>query len=144
MSKLAYDYTHRELMDAYWKAVAQAAVSNSGLIIDVTGGSRMMEAYYLHGVLLSRLEGKERPFTRGDHVRISPKATYICHSVNSVGEYYSRGQANLEKVHEVVRVFYEKEGKWTLSFKDEDEEEEKYRYPADRFEKVEQKQSAPA
>jgi hypothetical protein len=141
MDKLAYDYTNTELMEAYWEAVAQAAVSNSGLVIDFTGGIRWEEAYYLNGVVFSRLEGKVRPFTRGDRVRINPKATYLCRSVNYAEQYHSCGEADPKKVYKVARVIYEKNGTWTLSFKGD---EESYRYPADRFEKVEEKTSAAA
>ncbi|HUD02570.1 MAG TPA: hypothetical protein VMR46_00930 [Candidatus Paceibacterota bacterium] len=141
MDKLAYDYSNRELMEAYWEAVARAAVSNSGLVIDFAGGFFLEKAYYLHGIVLSRLEGKERPFTRGDHVHINPKATYMCRSINAAGEYYSHGAVDPKKTYEVDRVFYEKDGTWALSFKGD---EEGYRYTADRFEKVEQKKPAVA
>ncbi len=134
MGKLAYDYTHAELVDAFTEAVAKSGISNSGLVISVFAGYDAAEAFYLKGVLLSRLEGAERPFTRGDHVKISGSASRQATvlSQNTSGEYYSFGRAEPGKTYEVFRVFYESNGKWSLSFGGE----EGYRYPAERFEKA--------
>jgi len=94
MAKLAYDYTHAELVDAFWRTVAKAGVSNSGLAIDIMAGHDRAEASYLRGVLLSRLELQERPFTRGDYVRLSKSdSRCIVSSVNPYGDYYTHGRA---------------------------------------------------
>ena len=146
----AYDCSNEELTKKFWEALARAAVSGSGLVISFTGGYERAEAFYLYGVVLSRLEGKRPPFTPGDRVRISPDATYQCHSVNTVGEYYSLGKSQPDTEYEVAKVYYEKQYRphssdheyvWTLSFAQEEMVD--YRFPADRFEKVKQKELSP-
>ncbi len=137
MAKLAYDYTHTELVDAFYRAVARAGVSSSGLAIDIMAGHDRAEAFYFRGVLLSRLEGQKRPFTRGNHVKLDSRG--IVRSVNTSGEYYARGQAEPGKTYEVTRTFYEGSGKWSLCLRDPmDDEPYRYRYPAEFFEKVEE------
>lgn len=129
MDKLAYDCSNTELVDEFWRAVARAGVSNSGLVIDTMAGSDRAEDLYFRGVLLSRLEGKERPFIRGDRVQLlSSKSGYSC----SVNRYdYSRGSVEHGKVYEVSRTFYENDGKWSLIFKGDEYER---RYSAELFE----------
>ncbi|MEK7138002.1 MAG: hypothetical protein AAB787_00690 [Patescibacteria group bacterium] len=142
MAKLAYDYSNEELVHAFSKAVARAGVSNSGLVIDIMAGQDRSEAIYLRGVLLSRLDGKERPFTQGDRVRLSEHARHYVASRNTGGEsYYSRGKAETGKTYEVFRTFYEGSGEWSIYFVGDEE----YRYPAEHFKKVEEnKTNAPA
>ena len=147
----AYDYASEKLMEALWRATARAAISNSGLVIDLTGSGNAARATYLHGVILSRLDGKRPPFMPGDKVRMNPKATYYCSSVNR-NEHHSAGEAKSDTEYLVENVFYEKvyrgalQGgdhyRWTISFRDK--KLEGYRFDADRFEKVEQEQLATA
>lgn len=147
----AYDDTNEKLVEALWKATARAAISNSGLIMELVSTGDAARATYLHGVILSRLNGKRPPFVPGDKVRMNPKATYYCGSANR-NEYHSIGEAKADTKYVVEDVFYEKvhrgalQGgnhyRWTISFKDE--KLRGYRFDDDRFEKVEQVQPATA
>ena len=138
MAKLAYDYSRAELVDAFWRTVAKAGVSNSGLAIDIMAGHDRAEASYLRGVLLSRLELQERPFTRGDYVRLSKSdSRCIVSSVNPYGDYYTHGRAEPGKTYVVARTIYEGAGKWSLCFEGSFDDRP-YRYPAEHFEKVEE------
>lgn len=133
MSKLAYDYTNEELVDAFGKAAAQAGVSNSGLVIDPMAGYLLAEVRYFRGVLLSRLEGKERPFTRGDIVKLSKRAPSNIPSVNRGGEGNFHKQVGRNDVCEITRVIYSGSDKWLLVFKNAQD----YIFPAECFEKME-------
>ncbi len=151
----AYDMNNEELMENLLKATSRAAVSGSGLVIDFMRSSHQSEAFYFYGVVLSRLEGTRPPFMRGERVRIDPKATYYCGSVNTIGEHSTTGEAKPGKDYEVVRVYFETRncydigGKqylgWTLALRDKKNAEfEDYRFPAERFKRVKVKQPAAA
>jgi hypothetical protein len=137
MTKLAYDYTHMELVDAFVRAVAKAGVANSGLVIEIMGPHHAREARYLRGVLLARLEGQERPFTKGDRVRL--KTRLAVSSVNYDGGYYRR-EVHAGKEYAVSRVFYDGIGKWSISLG----EDADFRFPAEEFKKTPQEVPQPA
>lgn len=133
MSKIAYDYTNTELLSWFWGYVVKAGVSNSGFVVDPAAGHYLAEARYLRGVLLSRLERKERPFTRGDIVKISKRAPSNISSVNKSGEGNSYRQVGRSDTCEITRVIYSGSDKWLLVFKNAQD----HMFPAECFEKME-------
>lgn len=149
--KWAYDLDNKRLMNSLLRAAAEAGVSGSGLIMDLSGSDYHTPVIYLKGVVLSRLEGRRPPFAVGDKARMYPKETYYCPSVNW-RRHHASGEAAPDIEYEVAAVFYERiprfaygggdDYDWTISFKDK--KLDGYRFPVKRFEKVEQVQPAEA
>jgi len=80
---------------------------------EVTGRSGfhiLFRESLLRGAILARLEGRKPPFCQGDKVR--PVNGNIC----TPGQQ----QINSGTIKEVAWVYYEGNGKWTLSLKDDE------------------------
>jgi hypothetical protein len=141
----AYEMKSEELMEALSRATVRAGISNSGLVIDLTGNNDGAGAFYLYGVVLSRLEGKLPPFKPGDVVIMDPKETYYCGPViSSSSRHHASGEAAPNVQYEVAAIYYEKVHRaayrggeqrlWTLRFNDKAVGE--CRFTASRFLKV--------
>lgn len=129
MSKLAYDYTNEELVDALGKSAARCGFSNSGLVIDPMAGYDRQEYHYLKGVLLSRLDGEQPPARRGDIVVLGPEGS------GRPTLYSIRGNGSVSKGKklEITRTWYLGNGRWAYSFDSATE----YQFAAENFEKAE-------
>lgn len=128
MSKLAYEYTNEELVDAFGEATAEAAVAWSGLIVDITADFRRTEYRYLRGVLLSRIDHLNPPATRGEKMLFKPGVKEVT-SLNRASGYQRNHVRKEDLPITVVRTWYEGNGTWSFSF-----DNEGYRYPASQFE----------
>lgn len=128
MSKLAYDYTNEELIDAVGRAAAQSGFSNSGMVIDIMAGSHRQEYIYLRGVLLSRLDGKQPSARRGDIVVVEGKGS----GRPTVYSLRGNGAVSKGKKLEITRTWYLGNERWAYSFDNATE----HQFAAENFEKV--------
>jgi len=130
--KTAYEIDHTELVNKFRKAAAQAGVSTSGLVIDMGGGYNVLNANYLQGAVIARIEGVQPPFSPDNRLRPKDKEIRCYDTPRVIGK---------EEVVTVKRVYYEGSGKWTVEIEGTDLFNDRgyilRRYPAELFEQVE-------
>lgn len=111
METWAYDMPHEELLRNFADACAEAGTANSGFVFDIMGPVHVANARYLKGVLLSRLEGKQPPFKRGNMVQPKAGSTGV-HAEAYWGISVLPGVAQT-----ITKIHYEGNGRWLLQFK---------------------------
>ena len=113
MSNYAFDLSNSVLLAELEVSAAKAGMSNSGFIIDVAGPMHAEEYRYLHGVVLSRLDGQIPPFRRGDVVALTQGQIS---AKTFTGRLASKLLSGKGSQHTVWRMWYLGNGAWMMSF----------------------------
>jgi len=125
MQTTAYDWDAESLVDALCLATARVTLTRPHEYGYEQHIDRMI---FLRGVVLSRLEGVERPFKEGQLVRLGDQDVSVCISLNDVRGRTASVQPGDE--YEIIDILYRGSGSWSLMFK----EDMRFRFPAERFE----------
>lgn len=126
--KTVYEIEPEELVKKFRDMAAQAGISGSGLVIDFAAGYTFLEASYLEGAVLARIEGVQPPFSPG--MLLKPKDGKV--------QGYGRPKSiEVEEIVTVGRVFYEGRGRWTMELRGLEKFSEQGRsfdrYPCEQF-----------
>jgi len=109
-STIAYDLNNEDLLDRFVNACVKAGISCSGLVIDPCADYDHMNAKYLRGVVLARLEGQKPPLASGTKV-IVPEGRKV------TGILYNQEILFPGTIFTVERVFFFGKGNWCVELR---------------------------
>ena len=104
-----------DLLNVFFRACAQAGISNSGLVMSFSASDDINEASYFKGVVLARLEGAKPPFRRDDVVRLNSDAV--------VSLWNKKPSFSPDEPKKIERIYYtinqrNRERNWLLRLDD--------------------------